>query len=119
MSNFLTKSAVGSRVDYTPNIFICSWGVNPTDTIPPKVSTIIRRAYDPIRFFQGFFLQSNHKRLRLKRINFKRIRFEELLSRIRQDAHDYVVDNACYPADVPDNVIIELKDDEHKEPSVT
>ena len=26
---------VGSRVDYTPNIFVHSWGVNPTDTTPP------------------------------------------------------------------------------------
>ena len=39
---------VGSRVDYTPNIFVHSWGVNPTDTIPDNVSTITRHAYDPI-----------------------------------------------------------------------
>ena len=41
---------VGSRVDYTPNIFIHSWGFNPTDTIPANVSTITWRAYDPIFF---------------------------------------------------------------------
>ena len=89
---------VGSRVDYTPNILIRSWGVNPTDTIPPNVYTISRRAYDPICNFYGFVLQSNHERLRLKRIELKHIRFEELLPRIRQDVRDDVVDNACPPA---------------------
>ena len=43
----------GSRVDYTPNMFIHSWGVNPTDTIPSNVSTISRRAYDSIRTFMN------------------------------------------------------------------
>ena len=89
---------VGSRVDYTPNIFVHSWGVNPTDTIPPNVSTITRSAYDPIRTFHGFVLRSNHERLRLKRIELKRIRFEQLLDRIRQDVCDDVVDNVCSPA---------------------
>ena len=73
---------VGSRVDYTPNIFIHSWGVNTTDMIPANVSTITQRAYDPIRSFNGFVLRSNHKRLRLKRIELKRIHFKELLARI-------------------------------------
>ena len=73
---------VGSCVDYTPNIFIHSWGVNPTYTIPPNVSTITRRAYDHIFTFCGFVLRSNHERLRLKRIELKPIRFEELLARI-------------------------------------
>ena len=89
---------VGSRVDYTPNIFIHSWGVNTTDTIPPNVSTITRRAYDPIRPFHRFVLRSNHKRLRLKQIELKRIRFEEVLARIFQDVRDDVVENACSPA---------------------
>ena len=57
---------VGSRVDYTPNIFVHSWGVNPTDTIPANVSTTTRRSHDTIRYFHGFVFWSNHKRLRLK-----------------------------------------------------
>ena len=73
---------VGSRVDYTPNIFVRFWGVNPTDTIPPDISTITRRAYNSILNFHGFVLRSNHKRLRLKRIEFKRICFKELIARI-------------------------------------
>ena len=74
---------VGSRVKYTPNIFVHSWGVNPNDTIPPNIYIITWRAHYPIRNFHGFVLQSNHKRLRLKKIELKRIRFEELLARIR------------------------------------
>ena len=88
---------VASRVDYTPNIFIHYWGVNTTDTIPPNVSTINRRAYDPIRTFHGFVLRSNHEHLRLKRIELKRICFKELLAIIRQDVRDNVADNVCYP----------------------
>ena len=89
---------VGSRVDYIPNIFIHSWGVNPTDTIPPNVSTITWRAYDPIRTFYGFVLRSNHERLRLKLIELKRIRFKALLARIRGDVCGDVLNNACYTA---------------------
>ena len=81
---------VGSRFNYTPNIFVHSWGVNPTDTVPANVSTITRRAYDPICSFHGLVLRSNHKHLRLKLIELKRIRFEELLARIFQDVHDDV-----------------------------
>ena len=51
---------VGSRVDYTLNIFVHSLGVNPTDTIPVNVSTITQRAYDPICSFCGFILWSNN-----------------------------------------------------------
>ena len=68
-----TTQHVRRRVDYTPNIFVHSWGINPTDMFPPNVSTITRRAYDPIVSFHGFVLRSNHKRLRLKRIELKRI----------------------------------------------
>ena len=89
---------VGSRVDYTPNIFVHSWGINPTDTILPNVSTITRHAHDPIHTFHGFVLQSNHKRLRLKRVELKHIRFKELLARIRGDVRDDVVNNACSTA---------------------
>ena len=39
-----TTQHVGSRVDYTPNIFVHSWGINYTDMLPPNVSTITRRA---------------------------------------------------------------------------
>ena len=88
---------VQSRVDYTPNICVHSWGVNPTDMIPTNVSTINRRAYDPIRYFHVFVLRSNHKRLRLKRIELKRIRFEEFLARIRQDVRDDVAANVRTP----------------------
>ena len=42
--------SVGSRVNYTPNIFVHSLGVNPTDTIPANISTITQRAYDSIFF---------------------------------------------------------------------
>ena len=66
--------------------------------IPPNSYTITRRAYDPIRDFNGLVLRSNHERLRLKRIELKRIRFEELLARICQDVRDDVVDNSCSPA---------------------
>ena len=34
-----------SRVDYTPNLFVHSWGVNPTDMIPLNVSPITRLTY--------------------------------------------------------------------------
>ena len=44
---------VGSCVDYTPNIFVHSWGVNPTDMIPANVSTITRRAYDTFFFMDS------------------------------------------------------------------
>ena len=93
----VTQNVV-SCVDYTPNIFIHSWGVNPTDTIPANVYTITRRAYDPIRYFCGFVLRSNYERLRQKQIELKRIRFEELLARILQDVRDDVVDNVFSPA---------------------
>ena len=89
---------VGSCVDYTPHIFIHSWGVNLTDTIPPNLSTFTSRAYDPISNFHGFVLRSNHERLSLKRIDLKHIRFEELLARIKGDVHEDVLHNACYPA---------------------
>ena len=89
---------VGSRVNYTSNIFINSLGVNPTDTIPANVSDITRRTYDPIRCFHGFVLQSNHEPLRLKIIELKHIRFEKLLARTRQDVRDDVVANVCSPA---------------------
>ena len=68
-----TTQHVGSRFDYTPNIFVHSWGVNPTDMITTNVSTITRHAYDPIVSLHGFILRSNHERLRLKRIDLKRI----------------------------------------------
>ena len=90
---------VGSRVNYNPNIFVHSWGVNPTDTIPPHVSTITRRAHDPIRTFHRFVLRSNHERRRLKRVEMKRIRFEESIARIRKEVRDDVLNNACSPAD--------------------
>ena len=67
--------------------------------IHANVSTITRRAYDPICYFHGFVLQSNHKRLRLKRIELKHIRFKELLARIRQDVRDDVAANARVPVD--------------------
>ena len=89
---------VGSRVDYTPNIFVHSWGVNPTYTIPPNIYTITRRAYDPIRNFHGFVLRSNHERLRLKRVELKLIRFEELITRILVDVRYDVLNNSCSPA---------------------
>ena len=81
---------IGSHVDYTPNIFIHSWGVNPTDMIPTNVSIITGRAYYPIGYFHRFILWSNHECLRLKQIELKRIRFGELLARICQDVHDKV-----------------------------
>ena len=89
---------VGSRANYTTNIFFHSWGVNPTDMIPANASTITRRAYDHIRSFLGFVLRFNHERLRLKRVELKHIRLEELLARIRQDVRDDVLNNACSPA---------------------
>ena len=92
-----TTQHVGSRVDYTPNIFVHSWGVNPTDMIPANVSTVTRRAYDPICSFHGFFLRSNHERLRLKQIELKHIRLEEYFVRIRQDVRDDVAANSRVP----------------------
>ena len=88
---------VGSSVDYTPNIFIHSWGVNITDMIPANFSTITWLAYDPIRYFHGFVLRSNHERLRLKQIDLKCIHFEELLDIICQDIRDFVAANVCAP----------------------
>ena len=92
-----TNQHVQSRVNYTPNIFVHSWGINPTDMFPPNVSTITRRAYDPIVTFHGSVLRSNHERLRLKRIELKRIRVKEYLARIRQDVSDKVSANVCAP----------------------
>ena len=89
-----TTQHVQSRVSYTPNIFVHSWGVNPTDTTPANISTTTRHAYDPIVSFHGFILRSNHERLRLKRIEFKYIRVEEYLARICQDVSDEVSANA-------------------------
>ena len=88
-----TTQHVESCVDYTLNIIVHSWGVNPTDTISSNVSTITRRAYDPICSFHVFVLQSNHEPLRLKIIELKRIRFKELLARIFQDVRDDVAAN--------------------------
>ena len=88
---------VGSRVEYTPNIFVHSWGVNPTDTIPANVSTITWRAYDPFRYFHEFVLRSNHESIRLKRIKLKLIRVKDSLARIRQDFSDKVSDNVSAP----------------------
>ena len=93
-----TTQHIGSRVDYTPNISVHSWGVNPNDMIPANFSNVTWRAYNPICSFHLFFLRSNHERLRLKRIESKCICFEELLARIHQYVCDDVVDNACSPA---------------------
>ena len=84
---------VGICVDYTPNIFVHSWGVNPIDTFPANVSTFTRRAYDPICSFHRFILRSNHERPRLKQIELKSIRFEEFLVRICQDVRCNVAAN--------------------------
>ena len=88
---------VGNPVDYNPNIFVNSWVINTTDTIPAGVSTTTLRAYDHICSFHRFVFRYKHKRLRLKRIELKRIRFEELLSRIRQDVSDEVAANVRAP----------------------
>ena len=92
-----TSQHVRSRVNYTPNIFVHSWVINPTDTPPPNVSTINRCAYDPIVSFHGFVLRYNHERLRLKRIELKRIRVKEYLARICQDVSDKVASNVRAP----------------------
>ena len=92
-----TIQHIGSCVDYTPNIFVRSWGVNLTDMIPANVSTITRRAYDPIVYFRGFILRSNHDRLRLKRIELKRICVGDYLARICQDIRDDVAANLRVP----------------------
>ena len=94
---FCTTQHVGSRVDYTPNIFVHSLGINPTYMFPPNVSTITWLAYDHIVTFHGFVLWSNHERLRLKRIELKLIRVKDYLARIRQDFSDKVADNVIAP----------------------
>ena len=48
---FCTTQHVGIRVNYTPNIFVHSWGINSTDIFPPNVSNITLCAYDPIVSF--------------------------------------------------------------------
>ena len=92
-----TTQHVQSRLDYTPNIFVHSWGINPTDMFPFNDFTITLRAYDPIFTFHGFVLRSNHERLRLKRIELKRIRVKEYLDKIHQDFSDEVAANARAP----------------------
>ena len=67
--------------------------------IPPNISTITRRAYDPIVNFHGFVLRSNHERLRLKHTELKRIRVEEYLARICQEFGDEVAANVRAPVD--------------------
>ena len=92
-----TTQHVRSRVDYTPNIFVHSWGVNTTDMLPPNVSTITRRAYNIPVTFHRLVLQSIHERLRLKRIKLKRIHLEEHLARICQDISEEVASNVHAP----------------------
>ena len=94
---FRTTQHVRSHVNYTPNIFVHSWGINPTDMFPPNISTINQHAYNTIVSFHGFVLRSNHERLRLKCIELKRIRAEEYLPRIRQDVSDEVAANVRAP----------------------
>ena len=97
LDDFRTTQHVRSRVNYTPNLFVHSWGINPTDILPPNVSNITRRDHDPIVNFHGFVLQSNHNRLRLKCIELKRIRVEEYIARICQDGSDEVAANVRAP----------------------
>ena len=78
---------------------------------PPNVSTITQRAYDTIVTFHGFFLRSNHERLRLKRIELKRIRVEEYLAIICQDVRDEVAANLCVPAN--DALVDSLSNDSY------
>ena len=92
-----TTQHVGSRVDYTTNIFVHSWGINSTDMLSPNFSTITRRTYDLLVTFYGFVLRSNHEHLILKRIELKHIRVKEYLARIRQDVSDKVAANVCAP----------------------
>ena len=92
-----TTQHIGSLVDYTTNIFVHSWGVNPTDMILTNVSIINRRAFDPIFSFRGLVLRSNYERLILKLIELKRIHVEEYLDRIRQDVRDKVAANFRSP----------------------
>ena len=94
---FRTNQHVRSRVDYTPNIFVQSWGINPPDMFPSNVYTTTRRAYDPIVTFNGLVLRSNHERLRSKRIELKHICVEEYLARICQDVKDEVAANVRAP----------------------
>ena len=95
---FCTIQHVRSRVaSWTPNLFVHSWGLNPTDMIPPNISTINQRAYNLPVDFHGLILRSNHERLRLKRIKSKRIHVEEYLARICQDIHDKVAANIRAP----------------------
>ena len=65
--------------------------------LPPNVSTITRRSYNPIVSFHGFVLRSNHERLRLKRIELKHIHVKEFLARIRQNVSDKVDANVRAP----------------------
>ena len=92
-----TQHVLSHVTSWNPNLFLHSWGVNPTDMIPPNVSTITRHAYDHIRNFHGVVFRSNHDCLRLKRIELKRISFEELLARIRQYIRDDISANVCSP----------------------
>ena len=96
-----TTQHVGSRVNYTPNIFVHSLGINPTDMLPLNVSTITWHAYDTIVTFHVFFLRSNHERLILKRIELKRICVKEYLARICQDVSDKVAANVHAPLITP------------------
>ena len=89
---------VRSRVaSWTPNLFVHSRGINPTDMIPPNVSTITRRAYNLPVTFHGIILPSNHKRLRLKCIELKCICVEEYLAKICGEIRDKVTANVCAP----------------------
>ena len=88
---FLGRRAVNERVKFldvvrttqhvrsyvsswTPNIFVQSWSLYPTNMIPPNVSTITLCPYNLPVTFHGLVLRSNHERLRLKRIETRRIR---------------------------------------------
>ena len=92
-----TTQHVRSRVDYTQNISVHSWAINPTDMFTPNVSAITWRAYDPIVTFHGFVLRSKHERLRLKRIESRKICVEEYLARMFQDVSDKVAANVHAP----------------------
>ena len=64
---------------------------------PPNVYTITRHAYDPHVIFHGFFLQSNHEHLILKRIELNRIFVKEYHARIFQDISDKFAANVRSP----------------------
>ena len=85
-----------SHIISTQNIFIHSWGKNPT-MIGPTCSNYTCRAYVPITFQEGFNKRCEHERRRLLFVERERIAFQRHLGMVRDDMSHYIALNYFVP----------------------